>query len=47
MKVATIELRKLFSNRIFVLILSAVLILNGYLMFRTANTSDTSDYNKI
>ena len=43
------EFRKLFSNRIFLLIISAVLILNAYLMFKTANSGDVtpSDYKQI
>lgn len=49
MRVVSTELRKLFSNRIFLLIISAVFVLNAYLMFRTANSGDyiASDYKKI
>lgn len=49
MRVVSTELRKLFSNRIFLLIISAVFVLNAYLIFRTANSGEitASDYNKI
>lgn len=49
MKVVLTELRKLFSSKIFLLIITAAFVLNGYLMFRTANSSDTkpSDYKEI
>ncbi len=49
MRVFTTELRKLFSNKIFFLIFSAVFIMNGYLIFRTANSAEAmpSDYHAI
>lgn len=42
MKIFTTELKKLLSRRIFLLIAAAALVLNAYLMFRTANTSDST-----
>ena len=42
MRIFTTELRKLFSNKIFFLIISAVFIMNGYLMFRTANSAEAT-----
>ena len=49
MRVITTELRKIFSNRIFLLIIAVVFIMNAYLMFRTANSDDAkpSDYKYI
>ncbi len=49
MRVISTELRMLFSNKIFILIISAVFVLNAYLIFRTANSGKitASDYNKI
>lgn len=49
MRALTTELKKLFSNRIFLLIIAAVFVLNAYLMFRTANSGDStpSDYKAI
>lgn len=49
MRLLSIELRKLFSNKIFVLIIATVFVLNAYLMFRTATTGEitASDYKTI
>lgn len=49
MRVFITELKKLFSNRIFLLIIAAVFVLNAYLMFRTANSGEAapSDYKAI
>ena len=49
MRVISIELRKLFSSRIFLLIIAAAFVLNGYLMFRTANSAEIkpSDYKEV
>ena len=49
MRVLVIELKKLFSGKIFLLIIAAVFILNAYLMFRTANSGETvsADYRKV
>ena len=49
MKVVLIELRKLFSSRIFLLIIASTFVLNGYLMFRTANSHEVkpSDYKEV
>lgn len=49
MRVLSTELKKLFSNRIFLLIIAAVFILNAYLLFRTANSGEITydDYRKI
>lgn len=45
MRILTTELKKLFSNRIFLLIIAAVFVLNAYLMFRTANSGETRPEN--
>ena len=49
MRVITTELRKIFNNRIFLLIIAVVFIMNAYLMFRTANSDDAkpADYKYI
>jgi len=49
MRVITTELKKLFGNKIFLLIIVAVMILNAYLMFRTANSGESSpaDYKAV
>lgn len=49
MRIFITELRKLFCNKIFLLITAAVFVLNAYLMFRTANSGETtpSDYIQI
>jgi hypothetical protein len=49
MRVIATELRKIFSNKIFLLIIAVVFIMNAYLMFRTANSDDAkpSDYKSI
>lgn len=49
MRALATELKKLFSNKIFLLIIAAVFVLNGYLIFRTANSGDAkpSDYKYI
>lgn len=49
MRVITTELKKLFGNKIFLLIIAAVMILNAYLMFRTANSGEASpaDYKAV
>lgn len=43
------ELKKLLSHRVFLLIAASVLVLNGYLMFRTANNGEASpsDYREV
>lgn len=40
MKILAVELHKLFSSKVFLLIIAVVFVLNGYLVFRTANSSD-------
>lgn len=45
MRILTTELKKLLSNRIFLLIIAAVFVLNAYLMFRTANSGETRPEN--
>ena len=40
MRIIVTELKKLFSSKIFILIIFSVFVLNGYLMFRTANSGD-------
>ncbi len=49
MRVLATELKKLLSNKIFLLIIAAVFVLNGYLMFRTANSGDAkpADYKAV
>lgn len=49
MRALTTEIKKLFSGRIFLLIVAAVFVLNAYLMFRTANSGETkpADYKEI
>ena len=49
MRALATELKKLFSNKIFLLIIAAVFVLNGYLIFRTANSGEAkpSDYNTV
>jgi len=49
MRVLIIELKKLFSGKLFLLIIVAVFVLNAYLMFRTANSGETvaADYRKV
>ena len=49
MRVLVIELKKLFSGKVFLLIIAAVIALNAYLMFRTANSGEavSADYQKI
>ncbi|PWJ09864.1 hypothetical protein [Ruminococcus flavefaciens] len=49
MRVLVIELKKLFSGKVFLLIIAAVFTLNAYLMFRTANSGEavSTDYQKI
>ena len=49
MRVLTIELKKLFSGKLFLLIIVAVFVLNAYLMFRTANSGEAvaEDYRKV
>lgn len=49
MRVVSTELRKLFSNKMFLLIIAAVFVLNGYLMVRTANSGNAkpSDYKEV
>lgn len=49
MRIFITELRKLFYNKIFLLITAAVFVLNAYLMFRTANSGEItpSDYTHI
>ncbi|MGN0621611.1 MAG: hypothetical protein ACI4I9_07070 [Porcipelethomonas sp.] len=49
MRIFTTELRKLLCNIIFLLITAAVLVLNAYLMFKAANSGETtpSDYTQI
>lgn len=40
MRILAVELQKLFSSKVFLLITAVVFVLNGYLVFRTANSSD-------
>jgi len=49
MRVLATELKKLLSNKILLLIIAAVFVLNGYLMFRTANSGDAkpADYKAV
>lgn len=49
MMILRTELKKLLSSRIFLLTAAAVLILNGYLMFRTAGSGEAkpSDYREV
>ncbi|MDE6834366.1 MAG: hypothetical protein K2J39_09025 [Ruminococcus sp.] len=49
MKVLLTELKKLFSNKIFLLIIVSVFVLNAYLVFRTANSGEATpaDYKMI
>lgn len=49
MKILSTELKKLFSNKIFLLIIASVFVLNAYLIFRTANSGETTpaDYKMI
>lgn len=49
MKVLSTELKKLFSNKIFLLIIVSVFVLNAYLIFRTANSAEATpaDYKMI
>ncbi len=49
MRVVSTELRKLFSSKIFLLIIATAFVLNGYLMFRTANSGEVkpSDYKEV
>ena len=49
MRVLIIELKKLFSGKLFLLIIVAVFVLNAYLMFRTANSGEAtvSDYRAV
>lgn len=49
MRVIITELKKLFSGKIFLLIIAAVFVLNAYLMFRTANSGEivSADYRKV
>lgn len=42
MKIFRTELQKLFSGRIFLLILATAFVLNAYLMFRTANSAEST-----
>lgn len=42
MRIFTTELKKLLSGRIFLLICAVALVLNAYLMFRTANSSEST-----
>ena len=42
MRIFTTELKKLLSGRIFLLIYAVALVLNAYLMFRTANSSEST-----
>ena len=42
MRIFTTELKKLLSGRIFLLICAVALVLNAYLMFRTANASEST-----
>ncbi|MDE6035471.1 MAG: hypothetical protein K2G36_06135, partial [Ruminococcus sp.] len=49
MKVLLTELKKLFSNKIFLMIIVSVFVLNAYLVFRTANYGEATpaDYKMI
>lgn len=49
MRALATELKKLFSNKIFLLIIAVVFVLNGYLVFRTANSGEAkpSDYKAV
>ena len=49
MTVLLTELKKLFSNKIFLLIIASVFVLNAYLVFRTANSAEETpeDYKRI
>lgn len=49
MRVVSTELRKLFSSKIFLLIIATAFVLNGYLMFRMANSHEVkpSDYKEV
>lgn len=49
MRVFAIELKKLFSRKIFILVIISAFILNAYLMFRTSFSKENSvsDYKKI
>lgn len=49
MRVVSTELKKLFSNKIFLMIVCSVLVMNAYLMFKSTNSKKlmASDYNKI
>lgn len=40
MRILAVELQKLFSSKVFLLIIAVVFVLNGYLVFRTANSGD-------
>lgn len=44
MKILAAELKKLFSSKIFLMIISAVFIINAYLCVRTANSEDAKPY---
>ena len=47
MRIFYTELQKLFSSRIFLLILAAVFVLNGYLLFRTSKDHPPEQYREI
>lgn len=49
MRALVTELKKLFSGKIFLIVIAAVFALNAYLMFRTANSGNSkpSDYREI
>lgn len=47
MRMLRTELQKLFSGRIFLLILAAAFVLNAYLLFRTAQEAPPEDYRKV
>ncbi|MBO5163727.1 MAG: hypothetical protein J6B75_04700 [Ruminococcus sp.] len=49
MRVLATELKKLLSNKILLLIIAAVFVLNSYLMFRTANSGEAKpvDYKAV
>lgn len=49
MRIFTTEIKKLFSSKIFILMIISVFILNAYLMFRTSFSKENSisDYKKI
>lgn len=40
MRILAVELQKLFSSKVFLLIIAGVFVLNNYLVFRTANSGD-------